>query len=68
MVVMAIKSMAEMELSVSSHRVSLVTPAGAHAELHVELPAPVDDAAAAARFDKKSRRLTVRLPLRDRAR
>ena len=56
-----IEGMAAVELSLSPTHV-LVDAAAAYAQLEVPLPHEVDDSAAKARFDKKARKLTVRLP------
>uniref|UniRef100_A0A7S3ANY9 PIH1D1/2/3 CS-like domain-containing protein n=1 Tax=Haptolina ericina TaxID=156174 RepID=A0A7S3ANY9_9EUKA len=56
-----VEAMAGVELSLSSTQV-VIFAAGAYAPLEVQLPFEVDDAAGKARFDKKARKLTVRLP------
>ena len=57
-----VAKMAQLDLALSSQAVSLQAE-GLYEALEVQLPDPVDEEAASARFDKKARRLTVRLPL-----
>ena len=59
-----LSSIKEVELSVSSEAVELAAlDASLYAPLMIALPAAVDDDACKARFDKKARVLTVRLPV-----
>ena len=57
-----IAAMSAVSLSVSSHEVE-VEAEGVYSPLRLTLPERVDDAAGSAKFDKKARVLTIRLPV-----
>jgi dynein assembly factor 2 len=57
-----LSTIASVELDVSDRDVRVHAP-GVYAPLKIALPYRVDDAAAGAKFDKTSRRLTITLPL-----
>jgi len=60
----AIVSMSELSLSVSSGSVELeAVDCSVYAPLELTLPAAVDESAGRAKFDRKARALTLRLPL-----
>ena len=59
-----VATMKELELSVGPDALELsALDPGLHAPLHLTLPATVDSERARAKFDKRARVLTVRLPI-----